>query len=110
MVAIRKTVHIGRPGYRVTKQFDIDTMQRSLLFQADPYEVIAFKVPSYEIDRNHTQLGSSSSPQQGCAFHVKKEKYFTHWDPDMKVYTLQSMSCGFMIMHHRYTSKILKRK
>lgn len=26
-------VKIGRPGYRVTKQFDQDTQQRSLLFQ-----------------------------------------------------------------------------
>ena len=26
-------VKIGRPGYRVTKQFDSDTKQRSLLFQ-----------------------------------------------------------------------------
>jgi hypothetical protein len=26
-------VKIGRPGYRVTKQFDPDTKQRSLLFQ-----------------------------------------------------------------------------
>jgi len=29
MVAVK----IGRPGYRVTKQFDPDTKQRSLLFQ-----------------------------------------------------------------------------
>lgn len=27
------TVKIGRPGYRVTKQFDPETNQRSLLFQ-----------------------------------------------------------------------------
>ena len=26
-------VKIGRPGYRVTKQFDAETKQRSLLFQ-----------------------------------------------------------------------------
>ncbi|PNX55840.1 splicing factor 3A subunit 2-like protein [Trifolium pratense] len=31
---LKKTVKIGRPGYRVTKQFDPDTKQRSLLFQA----------------------------------------------------------------------------
>ncbi|GAB4847976.1 Splicing factor 3A subunit 2 [Ancistrocladus abbreviatus] len=88
-VAPRKVVKIGRPGYRVTKQFDHDTKQRSLLFQieypeiednakprhrfmssfeqrveafdkrfqyllfaADPYEIIAFKVPSTEIDKS----------------------------------------------------------
>ncbi|RVW22228.1 Splicing factor 3A subunit 2 [Vitis vinifera] len=88
-VSVRKTVKIGRPGYRVTKQFDPETKQRSLLFQieypeiedlakprhrfmssfeqrvqsfdkryqyllfaAEPYEIIAFKVPSTEIDKS----------------------------------------------------------
>lgn len=106
-VSVRKTVKIGRPGYRVTKQYDPETKQRSLLFQieypeiedntrprhrvmssveqrvqpydkrfqyllfaADPYEVIAFKVPSSEIDK--------STP-----------KFFSHWDPDSKMFTLQ---------------------
>ncbi|CAN1196855.1 Splicing factor 3A subunit 2 [Linum perenne] len=106
-VNIRKSVKIGRPGYRVTKQFDPETKQRSLLFQieypeiedntkprhrfmssyeqkvqsydksyqyllfaADPYEIVAFKVPSTEIDK--------STP-----------KFFSHWDPDSKMFTLQ---------------------
>lgn len=106
-VNVRKTVKIGRPGYRVTKQFDPETKQRSLLFQieypeiedlakprhrfmssfeqrvqpfdkryqylmfaAEPYEIIAFKVPSTEIDK--------STP-----------KFFSHWDPDSKMFTLQ---------------------
>ncbi|KAL5546059.1 hypothetical protein UlMin_005746 [Ulmus minor] len=106
-VNIRKTVKIGRPGYRVTKQFDPETKQRSLLFQieypeiedlakprhrfmssyeqrvqpfdkryqyllcaAEPYEIIAFKVPSTEIDK--------STPN-----------FFSHWDPDSKMFTLQ---------------------
>ncbi|XP_050384602.1 uncharacterized protein LOC126801177 isoform X1 [Argentina anserina] len=106
-VSLRKTVKIGRPGYRVTKQYDAETKQRSLLFQieypeiednakprhrfmssyeqrvqsfekryqyllfaAEPYEIIAFKVPSTEIDK--------STP-----------KFFSHWDPDSKMFTLQ---------------------
>uniref|UniRef100_A0A1J3D6F6 Splicing factor 3A subunit 2 n=1 Tax=Noccaea caerulescens TaxID=107243 RepID=A0A1J3D6F6_NOCCA len=106
-VSVRKTVKIGRPGYRVTKQYDPELKQRSLLFQieypeiednlkpkhrvmsafeqkiepydknyqyllfaAEPYEVIAFKVPSTEIDK--------STP-----------KFFSHWDPDSKMFTLQ---------------------
>jgi splicing factor 3A subunit 2 len=32
-VNAKKTVKIGRPGYRVTKQFEADAIQRSLLFQ-----------------------------------------------------------------------------
>ncbi|VVB07429.1 unnamed protein product [Arabis nemorensis] len=104
-VSVRRTVKIGRPGYRVTKQFDPELMQRSLLFQieypeiednikpkhrvmssfeqkvqpydkryqyllfaAEPYEIIAFKVPSTEIDK--------STP-----------KFFSHWDPDSKMFT-----------------------
>eukprot|EP01050_Picozoa_sp_SAG11_P010319 SAG11_NODE_1028_length_6123_cov_1.537517_1_plen_151_part_00 len=31
----RKTIKIGRPGYKVTKQMDPETKQRSLLFQID---------------------------------------------------------------------------
>ena len=31
--AVKKTVKIGRPGYRVTKQFAPEQDQRSLLFQ-----------------------------------------------------------------------------
>ncbi|KAI3472024.1 hypothetical protein Pfo_028712 [Paulownia fortunei] len=106
-IALKKIVKIGRPGYRVTKQFDPETKQRSLLFQieypeiedntkprhrfmssfeqkiqpfdkryqyllfaAEPYEIIAFKVPSTEIDK--------STP-----------KFFSHWDPDSKMFTLQ---------------------
>ncbi|OIW16683.1 hypothetical protein TanjilG_28740 [Lupinus angustifolius] len=84
-VSVRKTVKIGRPGYRVTKQYDQETKQRSLLFQrvqpfdksyqyllfaAEPYEIVAFKVPSTEIDK--------STP-----------KFFSHWDPDSKMFTLQ---------------------
>lgn len=105
--AVKKTVKIGRPGYRVTKQFDQKSMQRSLLFQveypeieedgkpryrfmsafeqrietadknwmyllfaAEPYEVIAFKVPNSEVDKSEGRL-------------------FTHWDPDNKIYSLQ---------------------
>ncbi|XP_051131593.1 uncharacterized protein LOC127251775 [Andrographis paniculata] len=106
-VNLKKIVKIGRPGYRVTKQFDAETKQRSLLFQieypeiedntkprhrfmssfeqrvqpfdkryqyllfaAEPYEIISFKVPSTEIDK--------STP-----------KFFSHWDPDSKMFTLQ---------------------
>lgn len=102
----KQTVKIGRPGYKVTKQYDPETMQRSLLFQidypeieegtkprhrfmsayeqrkeaqdkkyqfllfaADPYEVIAFKIPNSEVDRS--------------------DRLFSYWDQDSKVYSLQ---------------------
>ena len=46
-VAVKKTVKIGRPGYRVTKQFDSDIKQRSLLFQVlDSAWLIASTLPN----------------------------------------------------------------
>ena len=87
-VTVRKTVKIGRPGYRVTKERDPETTQKALLFEiefpeietglqpryrfmsayeqkveeadnkfqyllfaAEPYETIGFKVPNLEVDR-----------------------------------------------------------
>ncbi|GMH39056.1 hypothetical protein BSKO_06954 [Bryopsis sp. KO-2023] len=113
--APKKTVKIGRPGYRVTKQFDPQTQQRSLLFQveypeieedylprhrfmsayeqrveaadksyqflsfaAEPYEVISFKIPNQEVDK-------------------QEERFFTHWDPDNNIYSLQ--------LHFKITSR-----
>ena len=101
-------VKIGRPGYRVTKQFDPEKNQRSLLFQieypeisggedaaprhrfmscfeqrkeapdrawqyvlfaAEPYETIAFKVPNAEVERG--------------------DSFFVHWDADAKIFSVQ---------------------
>ena len=99
-------VKIGRPGYRVTKQFDPERNQRSLLFQieypeisggseprhrfmscfeqrkeapdrawqyvlfaAEPYETIAFKVPNAEVERG--------------------DAFFVHWDSDAKIFSVQ---------------------
>lgn len=107
-IAPRKTAKIGRPGYRVTKQYDARTRQRSLLFQVDypecelgtkpryrfmsayeqkveawdkryqyvlfacePYETIGFKIPNVEVDK------------------TGRDKFFTHWDPDVRTYTCQ---------------------
>ena len=103
----KRIIKIGRPGYRVTKQSDPLTSQKSLffeieypeidpsikprhrimscyeqnrepvndrfqyvLFAADPYEIIAFKVPNLRIDSN-------------------EGKYFCHWDEIKKIYTVQ---------------------
>eukprot|EP01066_Platyproteum_vivax_P011072 Platyproteum_vivax@DN5011_c0_g1_i1.p1 len=105
--AVKHTVKIGRPGYRVTKQRDPESLQRALMFEieypeiennfkprhrfmsayeqrvetpdskfqyllfaAEPYETIAFKVPNMEIDRTDG-------------------KVFQNWDDAKKIYTLQ---------------------
>lgn len=106
-IDIRKFVKIGRPGYRVTKQFDQDLQQQSLLFQidypeigdnitprhrfmsayeqkieppdrhwqyllfaAEPYETIGFKVPSREVDKSES-------------------KFWTLWNKESKQFFLQ---------------------
>ncbi|URD86700.1 splicing factor 3A subunit, partial [Musa troglodytarum] len=43
-ISLRKSVKIGRPGYRVTKQFDLETKQRSLLFQVLIYYYYDFVI------------------------------------------------------------------
>ena len=47
-----------------------DDKYQYLLFAADPYETIAFKIPNMEVD--YTQ-----------------GKYFDAWDKDQRKYTLQ---------------------
>ena len=103
----RKTIKIGRPGYRITKQMDPETEQRSLLFEVDypeieaglqprhrfmsafeqrveapekewqyllfaaePYETIGFKIPNIEIDK-------------------EAGKFYSNWDEENKVFVLQ---------------------
>jgi len=107
--ALPKTIKIGRPGYRVPKQRHVPTGTPSLLFQllypdieegrqplyrfmsafeqkqiipdaswqlllfaAAPYETIAFKIPAREIFRE-----------------VGTEHFFTHWDSEHNIFTLQ---------------------
>ena len=105
--ANKRMIKIGRPAYKVMKQLDPETMQRSLcfeidyaeinpdftpkhrimscyeqklevpdnqyqylLFAADPYETISFKIPNIEIDRS-------------------SDKFYVNWNRDRKLYTLQ---------------------
>jgi len=63
------------PRYRFMAAFEqkIETPNKDyqyLLFAAEPYETISFKIQSREIDRT-------------------EGKFLTHWDIDSKVYTLQ---------------------
>ena len=103
----KKVKRIGKPGYKVIKQLDPDSGQKSLLievdyseifpdflprhrimsafeqklevpdnrfqyllFAADPYETIAFKIPNLEIDRS-------------------AGKFYSHWYKTKKVYVVQ---------------------
>ncbi|XP_019190605.1 PREDICTED: uncharacterized protein LOC109185064 [Ipomoea nil] len=114
-VSLKKTVKIGRPGYRVTKQFDPETKQRSLLFQieypeiedntkprhrfmssfeqkiqpfdkryqyllfaAEPYEIISFKVPSTEIDKSTPNPAAGSVHRHRLTTRPKQTKSTTN--------------------------------
>ncbi|KAK4272818.1 hypothetical protein QN277_021321 [Acacia crassicarpa] len=106
-VSVRKTVKIGRPGYRVTKQYDPETNQRSLLFQIEYPEIEDLTKPrhrfmsSYEqrvqpFDKRYQYLLCAAEPYETIAFKVPSTeidkttpKFFSHWDPDTKMFTLQ---------------------
>ncbi len=64
-----------QPRHRFMNAFEqrVETPDKAyqyLLFAAEPYETVAFKVPSLEVDRAH-------------------DKFFTQWDETRKVFTLQ---------------------
>ena len=50
--------------------FQRTPVRRYLLFAAEPYETIAFKIPALEVDRDPS-------------------KFFTHWDDVRKTFMLQ---------------------
>ncbi|XP_027335672.1 splicing factor 3A subunit 2 isoform X3 [Abrus precatorius] len=81
-VSLRKTVKIGRPGYRVTKQFDPETKQRSLLFQIEYPEIEDLTKPRHRFMSSYEQVPSTEIDKS-------TPKFFSHWDPDSKMFTLQ---------------------
>lgn len=106
-VAVRKNlVKIGRPGYKVTKIRDPDTRQLGLLFQLQ-YPDIGTVVPRYRFmsafeqkvetpDRSWQYLLIAAEPYETVGFKIhgkeieKSEgRFFTHWDPDAKQYSVQ---------------------
>lgn len=64
-----------QPRYRIMSAFEqkveqADDKYQYLLFAAEPYETIAFKIPNLEID-------------------FSEGKYFDAWDKDQRKYTMQ---------------------
>jgi splicing factor 3A subunit 2 len=63
------------PKHRIMSAFEQklevpDKIYQYLLFAADPYETIAFKIPNKEIDK-------------------EVSKFYQYWDKEKKIYTLQ---------------------
>lgn len=69
-----------KPRHRFMSAYEqrVETADKGyqyLLFAAEPYETIAFKVPNWEVEKN------PSNPSGGG--------FFSHWDPDGKTFSLQ---------------------
>ena len=106
-VEVRKTIKIGRPGYKVTKQKDGETAQRSLLFEIDYPEIALGLQPRHRFmsayeqkveapDKNYQYLLFAAEPYETVGFRIpnlevdKSEgKFYTHWDKDHSRFTLQ---------------------
>lgn len=109
---VKKSVKIGRPGYRVTKQRNPETRQRSLLFEIEYPEIeqglqprhrfmSAFEQKVEKPDRNYQYLLFAAEPYETIAFKIPnkeierdtndktKGRFYTKWDDDKKVFTLQ---------------------
>ena len=109
----KNLVKIGRPGYRVTKQYCKETNHRSLLVQVDYPEIEEGTRPrhrfmsSYEQkvepwDKRYQYLVCAAEPYETIAFKVpnveveggdtkagEEKKPFFHWEPDRKAYLIQ---------------------
>merc|ERR1712072_830104 len=103
----RKTVKIGRPGYRVTKERDPETQQKALLFEVEYPEVHDKVKPRHRFmstfeqkveppDSNFQYLLFACEPYETIAFKVPNmdidkdgSKFYSNWDKNRKVFTMQ---------------------
>ena len=103
----RKTAKIGRPGYRVTKQKDPESNQRSLLFLIDYPEIEEGLQPRHRFmsayeqrvepaDKSYQYILVAAEPYETIAFKVPNQeidttasKFFSNWDFEHKTFTLQ---------------------
>eukprot|EP00440_Ansanella_granifera_P039694 gb/GFBE01043054.1/.p1 GENE.gb/GFBE01043054.1/~~gb/GFBE01043054.1/.p1 ORF type:complete len:242 (+),score=63.97 gb/GFBE01043054.1/:1-726(+) len=103
----RKTVKIGRPGYRVTKERDPDTQQKALLFEIEYPEALEKIKPRHRFmsayeqkveppEGNFQYLLLACEPYETIAFKVPNmeidkndHKFYSSWDGQRKVFTMQ---------------------
>ncbi|KAH9416910.1 Splicing factor 3A subunit 2 [Dermatophagoides pteronyssinus] len=106
-IDIRKFVKIGRPGYRVTKQFDPENQQQSLLFQIDYPEISENITPRHRFmsayeqkieppDRHWQYLLFAAEPYETIGFKIPSRevdkaegKFWTLWNRESKQFFLQ---------------------
>jgi len=103
----KKSMKIGRPGYKVVKQKDPETGQKSLLFEIEFAEIDPSFAPKHRImsayeqkievpDKNYQYLLFAAEPYETIAFKIPNMEidhseghFYQHWDKDKKSYTLQ---------------------
>ena len=103
----KRVARIGTPGYRVVKQKDPDTSQKSLLFEIDYTEIDPTMTPKYRImsafeqkveapDNKYQYLIFAADPYDTISFKIpnaeidrREPKFFAKWDKDKKTYTMQ---------------------
>mmetsp|Transcript_31056 Transcript_31056/g.54007 ORF Transcript_31056/g.54007 Transcript_31056/m.54007 type:complete len:217 (-) Transcript_31056:5740-6390(-) len=105
-VLAKRLIKIGRPGYRVTKQKDPATGQKSLLFEVDYPEIEPDLRPMHRImscyEQNREPVDDrfqyvifAAEPYETVAFKVpnllvdsSEGKYFCKWDDIKKIYSV----------------------
>jgi splicing factor 3A subunit 2 len=103
----RKTIKIGRPGYRVTKQRDPDTQQRSLLFEIEYPEIedglqprqrfmSAYEQHKETPDKRYQYLLVAAEPYETIGFKIPNKpidkgegKFWSNWNRDTLTFSLQ---------------------
>jgi len=104
----RQTLKIGTPGYKVVKQQDPESRSLILLFRIDYPQIESDLQPRHRFmsafeqtvetarDRNYQYLLFAAEPYETVAFKIPNKqivrdtkKFFTHWDPERKVFILQ---------------------
>ena len=103
----RRTIKIGRPGYRVTKQKDAESGRKALLFELEYPQIepkiqprfrmmSAYEQKQEQPDDRYQYLLVAAEPYETVAFKIpnldidfSEGKHFTHWDPDKHQYSLQ---------------------
>ncbi len=102
-----KTVKIGRPGYRVTKNLDASAEQRSLSFEIDYPEIEADLQPRHRFmsayeqkveppDKKWQYLLFAAEPYETIAFKIPNKeiekdpsRFQTTWNDEDKTFVLQ---------------------
>ena len=103
----RRRPKIGRPGYKVLKQKDPETNQRSLLFEVSYPDIIEKVEPKYRImscfeqkienpDEKYQYILFAAEPYETIGFKVPNKeldytsgKYYEAWDKGKKKYSVQ---------------------